>query len=239
MKRNVLSGRFPPIPRKYTDQLHKIISQMLSLNPRNRSSASAMLISPELQAKLQLDEIATSFGQRQQSEQVKDLMETIKVPLGNNLRRLGTVLPKPCYPDVRPNSPSSWTVAEQEKQRVQVARPPLFGAVSTYVLPKAAETNRTADSTNSDIGVFVPKAVPRMPLASIPEASNNYNNPPRQMYTNISNASQAQSKIGQSQLARPPQVRRFPAPQIPNGAPIVSHVRFHPCVPLMKSINSS
>jgi hypothetical protein len=201
---------------------------MLSLNPRNRSSASAMLTSPELQAKLQLDEIATSFGQRQQSEQVKDLMETIKVPSGNNLRRLGTVLPKPCYPDVRPNSPSSWTVAEQEKQRVQATpRPPLFGAVSTYVLPKAAETNRTADSTNSDIGVFGPKAVPRMPLASIPEASHNHNNPPRQMYSNIPNASQIQSKIGHNLLARPQQVRRFPAPQIPNGAPIVSHVRFH------------
>lgn len=200
---------------------------MLSLNPRNRSSASAMLISPELQAKLQLDEIATSFGQRQQSEQVKDLMETIKVPLGNNLRRLGTVLPKPCYPDVRPNSPSSWTVAEQEKQRVQVTRPPLFAAVNTYVLPKAAETSRT-DSTTSDIGVFAPKAVPRMPLASIPEASNNFNNPPRQVYSNISAPSQIQPKVGNSLLARPPQARRFPAPQIPSGVPILSNV----CWPL-------
>ena len=199
---------------------------MLSLNPRSRLSASAMLISPDLQAKLQLDEIATSFGQRQQ-DQGKDLIETIKVPLGNNLRRLGTVLPKPCYPDVRPNSPSSWTVAEQEKQRHQSARPvPSASVASTYIPPKVPDTNRSNSSApTSDIGTFAPKPVPRMPLASIPETSNNHILPPRGVYSNASAVqAQAPSKVGYSMQARPPQVRRFPAPQQPTGAPMAPQV---------------
>jgi len=49
------------------------------------------------------------------------LMETIKVP--QNLRKLSDALPKPCYPDVRPNSPTAWTVAEQDKQAK--AKPPM------------------------------------------------------------------------------------------------------------------
>lgn len=202
---------------------------MLSLNPRTRLSASAMLTSADLQAKLQLDEIATSFGQRQQSDQVKDLIETIKVPLGNNLRRLGTVLPKPCYPDVRPNSPSSWTVAEQERQRHQAARPTASGSsvASTYIPPKVPDTIRSnASAPTGDIGTVAPKPAPRMPLASIPETSNNHVHPPRGVYSSASVAAQAPSKVGYSMQARPPQVRRFPAPQQPTGAPMSSQVQY-------------
>jgi hypothetical protein len=46
-----------------------------------------------------IDEIITSFGKVNNDN--KDLIATINVPQGNNLRRLGGVLPKPCYPDAR------------------------------------------------------------------------------------------------------------------------------------------
>lgn len=193
-------------------------------------SASVMLSSPDLQAKLQLDEIATSFGQRQPSDQrEKDLIETIKVPLGNNLRRLGNVLPKPCYPDVRPNSPSSWTVAEQEKQRQYAAPAPAPPPVaSTYIPSKIAESNRS-DATGNGVGAsYAPRPIPRMPLASIPEAVNNYNNQPsRAMYSNVSNAPQAPQKVSYVVQARPPQIRRYPAPQsyLPTAVPVMSQVR--------------
>lgn len=47
------------------------------------------------------------------------MMETIKVP--QNLRRLNEALPKACYPDVRPNSPGAWVVAEQAQKAKLVA----------------------------------------------------------------------------------------------------------------------
>lgn len=187
-------------------------------------SATVILASSDLQAKLQLDEIATSFGQRQPSEpREKNLIETIKVPLGNNLRQLGNVLPKPCYPDVRPNSPSSWTVAEQDKQqRQQVV---INSSANTYIPSKpvaAADTSRSDASS----AAYIPTPAPRMPLASIPEANNNFSNPPsRGMYSNAANqAPQAPPKVSYIAPSRPTQVRRYPVPQQPSAAPIMSQV---------------
>lgn len=124
LKRAVTAGRFQPIPRKYSDTLQKVIASMLKLNPRERPSAESLLRSPDLASKLQYDEVATSFALEEQArEQRLKLMETIKVP--QNLRKLGSALPKPCYPDVRPNSPSAWTVEEQGKQKKRENRAPV------------------------------------------------------------------------------------------------------------------
>lgn len=228
LKRNILSGRFPPIPRKYTDPLHKVVAQMLSLNPRSRPSAATMLTSPDFHAKLQLDEIVTSFGPKQNKKEA-DLIGTIKVPVGNNLRRLGGVLPKPCYPDVRPNSPSSWTVAEQERRK-----PP-------QVAPAAA----AVDTSRSEIGVpvsnnkpyYAPETAPRHPLASIPEPSHvpsnhpthsnhptNYPNnpPPRVAYSNASNYP---PKVGYHPPGRAPQVIRRHVVIQPPAPAVISQVR--------------
>jgi NIMA (never in mitosis gene a)-related kinase len=56
LKRAVLSGRYQPIPRKYSDALHKVIGMMLKLSPRERPSAEALLKSPDLASKLQYDD---------------------------------------------------------------------------------------------------------------------------------------------------------------------------------------
>ena len=82
-----------------------------------------------MSAKLQLDEVVSSVSSQQPSSARElmaqahmELMETIKVP--QNLRKLNCALPKPCYPDVRPNSPSAWTVAEQSNQIKKRPMPP-------------------------------------------------------------------------------------------------------------------
>lgn len=142
LKRAVLSGRYQPIPRKYSDALHKVIGMMLKLSPRERPSAEALLKSPDLASKLQYDDegliftlvfssilsysfthLGVTFAKQENNirEAKMRLMETIKVP--QNLRKLSDALPKPCYPDVRPNSPTAWTVAEQDKQAK--AKPPM------------------------------------------------------------------------------------------------------------------
>ena len=200
---------------------------MLSTNPRNRLSATAMLSSPDLRTKLQLDEIVTSFGHRILSEQTENLMETIKVPLGNNLRKLGTVLPKPCYPDVRPNSPSSWTVAEQVKQRSSLLRSTDNSAAHTRM---PYMTKATGLSDDTPVG-FIPCSIPRPPaprlsLASIPESKNNYNNynnPSRALYSHVP-AINIPPKVNYVVQSRTALLNRYLVPQQPTGLPLPSQV---------------
>mmetsp|Transcript_2809 Transcript_2809/g.2472 ORF Transcript_2809/g.2472 Transcript_2809/m.2472 type:complete len:446 (-) Transcript_2809:55-1392(-) len=123
LKKSVVSGRFTNIPRKYSDSLGKVISQMLKVNPKDRPTASGLLQSHELASKLQFDDsinplaIDDSFKNNRAK-----LMETIRLPV--NLKKLNIALPKPCYPDVRPNSPSSWIVADQQQRPVMPPPPP-------------------------------------------------------------------------------------------------------------------
>jgi hypothetical protein len=157
LKRNILSGRYPAIPGKYSHALTKVIGSMLKLSPKERPSASAMLVSADLHPKLQLDEAAPmAFAAKPQPA---ELIDTIKVPIHGNLKRLGPNLPKPCYPDARPNSPTAWTVAEQQKVKQQaphgVAPPP---PPSTVV-----DTASVCSDASSAAGAGRP------PLASIPE----------------------------------------------------------------------
>jgi NIMA (never in mitosis gene a)-related kinase 1/4/5 len=103
LKRNVISGRFSPIPRKYSDNLHRVIGMMLRTSARERPSAERLLRSAEVTPKLKLDEMsAVAQSMPSQREMHQKLMETIRVP--QNLRRLNNgILPKACYPDARPN----------------------------------------------------------------------------------------------------------------------------------------
>ena len=222
LRRNVLSGRYPPIPRKYTDSLHKIIAQMLSVNPKSRLSAAAILSSPDLRTKLQLDEIATSFGHRYPSGQA-DLMKTIKVPMGNNLRKLGTVLPKPCYPDVRPNSPSSWTVAEQVKQRSSLLQS-TESTVVNYRMPyMGTATGLSDDTLVGSKATYILKTAPRLSLASITESKNNYNKPSSELHSHDP-AINVPQKVNYVVQSRPALLKRFLVPQQPSGLPLPSQV---------------
>lgn len=197
---------------------------MLNTNPRNRLSATAMLSSPDLRTKLQLDEIVTSFGHRIPSEQKENLMETIKVPLGNNLRKLGAVLPKPCYPDVRPNSPSSWTVAEQVKQRSSLLRSTDNSAAHIRMAYMGKATGLSDDTPVGFIPCSIPRPpAPRLSLASIPESKNNYNNPSRALYSHVP-AINIPPKVNYVVQSRPALLNRYLVPQQPTGLPPPSQV---------------
>jgi serine/threonine protein kinase len=150
LKRAVIAGRYSAIPRKYSDGLGRVISQMLRVNARERPSSNKLLASNELSSKLHLDEAPAAQPSARDMHQA--LMATIKVP--QNLRKLkqGGLLPKPCYPDARPDSPTSWTVAEQvhaNKKKIKAenaaaaAAPPLpastDGAENVPPPPAASE----------------------------------------------------------------------------------------------------
>jgi hypothetical protein len=131
---------------------------MLQVQPRSRPNADALLRSPELANKLQLDSLAVAAAnQRSRDAAHMRLMETIKVP--QNLAKLG--LPKACYPDVRPNSPSAWTVAEQNVQRKQPA------SHSTPSIPE--DNENTEPETNREPTAAVSHLVkPVSKLHSVP-----------------------------------------------------------------------
>ncbi len=121
LKRAVIAGRFTPIPRKFSDALRSVIASMLRVSSRERPTAARLLKTPEMQAKLHLDEIRVAQPMPSQHEAHAKLMQTIKVP--QNLRRLNNgLLPKPCYPDARPHSPPAWTVAEQAYAHKKAAK---------------------------------------------------------------------------------------------------------------------
>ena len=114
LKRSVLSGRYPQIGNKYSSDLQKVIAQMLTLIPRDRPSAADLLRSKEIKSRIHLDNDTAIPTHREE----KNLLGTIAVP--RNMRQLSHALPKPCYPDARPDSPTSWTVADQSKNKPEM-----------------------------------------------------------------------------------------------------------------------
>jgi serine/threonine protein kinase len=112
LKRAVLSGRYKSIPRTYSYELSTVISKLLRVNPRSRPSAKDLLASPEVLKFMK----PGGYGKISPStDHQMDLMATIKVPHGPK-RRISSVLPKPCYPDNRPNSPKSWPVSARDRK---------------------------------------------------------------------------------------------------------------------------
>lgn len=119
LKRSILSGRYPPIAGKYGQELHHVIDQMLKVNPRQRPSAAEFMKSKEIRSRLHLDSEGSVLPTNRE-DNGQNLLKTIAVP--RNMRQLSNALPKPCYPDARPDSPTSWTVAEQATNRDNIDR---------------------------------------------------------------------------------------------------------------------
>lgn len=139
LKRAVTQGRYSPIPSKYSDALSRVIGHMLKLSPRHRPSAAALLRCPEIASKLHLDEKNSIAAAP--AENMPALMATIKVP--HNLRKLNNVLPRACYPDVRPNSPAVWTVAEQRQSKRDLMIADLMNK-KPIAVPEAVKENEVA-----------------------------------------------------------------------------------------------
>jgi serine/threonine protein kinase len=122
LKRAVTNGRYSSLPSKYSAAMTRAIANMLRLTPQSRLSAEDMLRSPEVAPKLHLDGVddASDAILISHRENFPNLLQTIRVP--QNLRKLNGALPKPCYPDVRPNTPESWVLSEQYKKASEVQK---------------------------------------------------------------------------------------------------------------------
>lgn len=116
LRRSVLSGRYPAIPRVYSTSLSNFIQQCLVLNPSRRADIDRLLAFPEIQRTV-CEDTVTSFSKENQH---MNLISTIQVP--RNMKNLPQALPKPCYPDVRPNSPDAWTLEDQIHERKKLGR---------------------------------------------------------------------------------------------------------------------
>lgn len=148
LKKAIVCGRYQPIPRKYSDTLGKIIGMMLRVHAKERPTAAMLLCYPDIVSKLHLDSGPTSAKSRQ--DQQLSLMETIKLP--GNVRNLHVVLPKPCYPDLRPNSPSVWTVQEQRRSYLAREKRPI---ISVPVMDNKADVDVKDVENKSDVANIV------------------------------------------------------------------------------------
>jgi hypothetical protein len=95
----------------YSDALRRVVGCLLRTNPNERPTATGLLKSQDIISKLHHDEdhiCRTGISNKENA-----VMQTIIVP--QNLRKLSVVLPKPCYPDIRPHSPTAWTVQAQRE----------------------------------------------------------------------------------------------------------------------------
>lgn len=54
LKRAVLAGRYPALPRVYSEALTRVIAAMLQLQPRDRPNAQQLLAMPEIASRLNL-----------------------------------------------------------------------------------------------------------------------------------------------------------------------------------------
>jgi NIMA (never in mitosis gene a)-related kinase 1/4/5 len=122
LKRAVTNGRYAALPSKYSAAMTRAVANMLRLSPQSRLSAEDMLRSPEVAPKLHLDGLddASDAILISHRENFPNLLQTIRVP--QNLRKLNGALPKPCYPDVRPNTPEAWVLSEQYKKANEVQK---------------------------------------------------------------------------------------------------------------------
>ena len=150
-----------------------MIASLLRTNPTDRPTAAALLKSPELASKLPLE------GDRlEDASKENDVMKTIVVP--QNLRKLSVVLPKPCYPDLRPYSPSSWIIADQKEHVVRVAEDFAPARDEVLVKPDFPPTLVAPRPKDDDKPPIPPPVRPRQPLSSLPskpKSLRNYRRP--------------------------------------------------------------
>jgi hypothetical protein len=130
LKKAVNLGRYPSLPRNFSSALSRVIAKLLVVNPRERPSAASLLDTPELCSRMHLDDLAAEVNvvQRQRSLHMM-LMKTITVPTEIN----SVELPKPCYADVRPNSPAAWIVPDQERVAENTAQVQPKQGLATFV----------------------------------------------------------------------------------------------------------
>ena len=90
---NVLRGIYQQISLRYSDDLRKIIKQILVVNPKNRPSSSELLENPIIKKKIL--ELGLNKDNKKTNEEKARLMKTIKIPM--NMSQINNELPQKKY----------------------------------------------------------------------------------------------------------------------------------------------
>ena len=117
LKKAVLAGRYPAVPKTYSYEISGLIGRMVRVNQRERPTIKQLLESDEVKKRRKADWYK---GADQPERGEVSLMNTIAVP--HNMRQLTNNLPKPCFPDQRPNSPESWPVTDRNRDDAVAAK---------------------------------------------------------------------------------------------------------------------
>ncbi|KAH8069730.1 serine/threonine kinase [Aureococcus anophagefferens] len=106
------SASTPAVPRAFSYEMSAMIAKMVRVNARERPSVKQILGSEDVKARKASDWYKEPAAMPRQASQGKQqLMDTIVVP--HHIRNLQKELPKPCFPDTRPNSPEVWPVGAE------------------------------------------------------------------------------------------------------------------------------
>jgi len=106
----VRSGRRDAVPRTYSKELRDFVDGMLQVNASKRPSIDALAASEVLCSKRGRD---GDVAPEDDADRI-ELLKTIKVPRSKH--QLTHALPKPCYPDSRPNSPAAWPATNRARR---------------------------------------------------------------------------------------------------------------------------
>lgn len=138
LKRAVVAGRYPALPRHYSQDFHNVIGRLLRLKPRERPTMAQLLELPEVAQRRSSE----WFMKLPSTATVSDVpvMHTIQVP--RNISKLTKNLPKPCYPESRPHSPEAWPV--RPRPPPYVSPPPPQSSLEASLSRRRAAPRRLA-----------------------------------------------------------------------------------------------
>ncbi|RYG63525.1 hypothetical protein EON64_15780, partial [archaeon] len=97
LKRSILSGRYPALPRVYSEALTRVIGTMLRLQARDRPTAAELLGQSDMMMKIALLDKQQGMqappAHGNENVAPSNVLKTIKIP--QVLSRLNDLLPKP------------------------------------------------------------------------------------------------------------------------------------------------
>ncbi|KAH8059075.1 serine/threonine kinase [Aureococcus anophagefferens] len=145
LKQGVLVGKYPAVPRAFSYEMSAMIAKMVRVNARERPSVKQILGSEDVKARKASDWYKEPAAMPRQASQGKQqLMDTIVVP--HHIRNLQKELPKPCFPDTRPNSPEAVAQkAANDKDRGGRAPPTDRAGTAMPIQPKGSAAQLHAE----------------------------------------------------------------------------------------------
>ena len=105
LKQSVLVGKYPALPRAFSYDMTSMVGRMVRVNARERPSVKQILASEEVTSRKASDWYKEP-ARAADAPKSQGLAATIAVP--RQIQNLQRVLPKPCFPDQRPDSPEVW-----------------------------------------------------------------------------------------------------------------------------------